>query len=370
MADTHGSEDTTHELEVSPGLVTVRGRVDITTLPLEIIQMIGKIMLTEDLVRVIQSCKALYGQLTYVLYRRMVAANNHHNAIVHCILRNRATPLSRFLDAGAILDNGAAREYHATAIATCDKNAGFLSKHPLVSAASLGHAEIVRLLLRRAEAVTWQSRTVIKFSALLEAIKHGHVEVVRILVDAGVDLRGSSTSRLQPTIPLVLAATHKSIDMVKIITAKMRAETETYRAQTYFSQCGHALRAAIQADSHEIVEFFLRDGLHPNASRTTESFLYTAATTTPSSYNRTVIVKLLMAYGASTVKSDPGLIKASWNKNFEVVNHVLTEGCDWKYKMREVRWARLMAENEGQQDVVQLWNEYVDQRIRDGGDMA
>jgi ankyrin repeat protein len=295
----------------------------------------------------------MYSQLNYILYRRMVVDDNYHAAIVHCIVGNRITPLRIFLDAGAKLGNRAARDYYAANIHTCKKNAGFIREHPLVAAASLGRVEIVRMLLERAEDVNAQNLAFFRemmneYSALLMAITEGQVEVVQILVDAGIDLRGYSSGGKPSNIPLVRAAIHKNLDMVKIIAGKLRAERKTYRIQTYNSQCGHALRAAIAADSHQIVEYFLHDGLDPNSSRTSESFLYTAVTATPPSYDRGVMVELLLAYGASTGTSDPGLIEACWARNFGVVKHVLRAGCRWRYRVREVRWARLLAESEGQ----------------------
>lgn len=352
----------------------------INEIPVELVHMIAHVTPLDDLARLIRTCVTMWDCLTGVLYKRAVKENQYHAAVVYCTLRNRIKPLRMLFDEGAILGSEAARRFYEANFRLCQANAGFALSHrsvshPLVYAANLGHVDIVRLLLQRAHSINEPNpahfnEVLAEHYALMNAITSGHVNVVQVLLNAKVDLRGKPSGNRPASVPLVRAAASRNLVIVKMIDAKLKDSDGEYRTQTYNNQRGHAIQAAIKANSYQIVEFFLHTGVDPNRSRTQESPLYTAVTTKPPSYDKTVMVELLLAYGASTGSGDPGLIQASWAKNFIVVEHILKAGCLWKYRGREVRWARLLAASDGRHDIARLWDEYMNRRIAAGDEIV
>jgi len=71
------------------------------------------------------------------------------------------------------------------------RGAGFTA---LMCAATFGHAELAQLLVDHGADVNANTFTTNAISAMDLARKHGHVEVVRVLLTAGVDLPRGSTA--------------------------------------------------------------------------------------------------------------------------------------------------------------------------------
>ncbi|CRG89962.1 hypothetical protein PISL3812_07002 [Talaromyces islandicus] len=341
-------------------------RAHLRWLPQELIELISDSLAVEDMASLIRTCRTMANALNLRLYRRKVRENDYLDALTHCAMTNRVESLNMLFDARAKLENLTAVASQRAAYAAYGENLGLVTAHPLTVAAGLGHVETVQLLLDRDEEVsdsTPFTHLYTQYHALTQAIKHRHTETVRLLVDAGIDLHGRPGRNKTETIPLLLAAMKGELDMVRIIATALKNDRRLYPTRTYGSQCKYALLAAIEADSHPIVEFLLHDGFNPNCITAGPSLLYYAVIAKPPSHDRCVIVELLMLYGADTTRTDPGCIQGCWNGTFDAVKHVLVAGCTWKYRKREVRWAKCVAASAGRHDIVWLFDDYMNRRI-------
>jgi hypothetical protein len=331
--------------------------------------MISDSLPDEDMARLIRTCRTMAHALNFLLYRRKVRQNDYFEAITCCAMTNSVGPLNTFFDAGAKVGTIQASRWAQSTSYTYGKNAGCITAHPLTVAAGLGHVETVTLLLNRAEEINDPGNfrhVFTQYFALMNAIQNGHTDIVRLLVDVGFDLHSYGVSNKSENTPLVFAATEGEFEMVQIMATAMRNDRQKYPTRTYRAQLKNAFLAAIKADSHQIAGFLLYEGLSPNYIRRGPSLLFHAVTSWPPSYSKSIMVEMLLLYGADTARTDPGLIQGCWINAFDSVRNVLVAGCAWKYRKREVKWAKTLATTAGRHDIVQLFDNYMNQRIAAG----
>ena len=91
---------------------------------------------------------------------------------------------------------------------------GYGCSTPLISAARHGHGEIVNILLDAGADIDWEE-TYKLGTALMQAAENGHTHIVRRLLEAGADTMETSRTGW---IPLTLAAREGHDDIVRMLS--------------------------------------------------------------------------------------------------------------------------------------------------------
>jgi ankyrin repeat protein len=117
-----------------------------------------------------------------------------------------------------------------------------------------GDLEVVRELITTSPSEIWKTDEICYFSALHVAANHGHLEIVKLLLDAGADINRKSKSG---ETPLHLAVTKNHIDVVKCLLVRGAdySITNFHKRGTYTIR--HTPRdVAVEEHLPEIVKLF------------------------------------------------------------------------------------------------------------------
>jgi len=182
-----------------------------------------------------------------------------------------------------------------------DDNGGF----SLVCAAHGGHVEIVRLLLDAADLHTNNNL------ALLLAAKEGHVEIVRLLLATGAKDRAAND---RGVVGLDFAAINGHAEVVRVLVTAENAYSNDHM--------DNALRSAAANGHPDIVRILLAAGVDNHGIN--DDILYLAAF-----YGQAEVVRLLLAAGANVhANCDAALRCAAAHGHAEVVHILLAAGAN------------------------------------------
>ncbi|KUL89893.1 hypothetical protein ZTR_02763 [Talaromyces verruculosus] len=212
----------------------------------------------------------------------------------------------------------------------------------LASAAELGEIEIVRTLIDHGVDVDVTRGNVVRRTPLSLAIRNGNIECVRLLIENGSDLNPAAADKTP--IQIACDTYNCSVEMVQLLL-----ESGAYVNPPQDSSRLTALQLAVDRRRTDIVRLLLQRKADPNTFTTSESG--TALQIACSIYSNAEIAELLIANGAdidthairnnndeeSDVNSkdettlfrfkSPILIAAD-NENWETVQVLLEEGAD------------------------------------------
>jgi len=116
-------------------------------------------------------------------------------------------------------------------------NQTLIHQYEFVNACDKGDLEIVKVLIIRGEYIT--------DVGLQSACVHGHLNIVKYLVQEGADANSDGG------YPLIYACEHGHLDIVKYLVEN---------GANVYEECSLALSSAIESDHLEIVKYFVEQG--------------------------------------------------------------------------------------------------------------
>jgi ankyrin repeat protein len=198
---------------------------------------------------------------------------------------------------------------------------------PLHSAALNGATNIVKELLRRSCInVQWRGRD--GWTALAEAARHGHEEIVELLLDHGADpnIGGENDMRT----PLHLAAGNGNAKIVKLLLDKGKANTEITSNEGYTALINAAEMARLQ-----VVEVLIEHGADANRTEVGKELWSPLKFATRSGGKVAKdLIRVLVLKGKADVNYQPGkigttaLLEAVHSHHLDLVSELLKLGAD------------------------------------------
>lgn len=237
----------------------------------------------------------------------------------------------------------------------------------VIAAAVNGYADTLKMLLEQIKDVSWEEKT----SAYALAAEYGHLDAVRLLLDAGVEVNAKPP---RGSTALAGAALRGRMEMVTFLLDRGGDPNET--ADLYGTVLGAAaagralpvvnlllergaradaaaLRAAAGAGPAAIVARLLDAGVGVNAVDAYKTPLIAATIG-----RRADVVALLIARGADlnaqTLFADPPLLLASQAGAEEIVTLLLKGGADLGVRGKEGRTALMEAAAAGHLETAKL----------------
>lgn len=226
----------------------------------------------------------------------------------------------------------------------------------VLSAAVNGYAETLKMLLDRIDDVTWEEKT----GAYALAAEYGHLDVVRLLLEAGVEvsarpprgstaLAGAALRGRAEVVKFLLdrgADPNEPVDLSGTVLGAAAAGGHLPVVNLLLERGaradGAALREAAGAGQAEIVARLLDAGVGVNTIDAYKTPLIAATIG-----RRVPVVQLLIARGADlnarTLFSDPPLLLASQAGAEEIVTLLLKGGADLGVRGKEGRTALMEA---------------------------
>ncbi|KAJ3045557.1 hypothetical protein HDV00_009214 [Rhizophlyctis rosea] len=207
---------------------------------------------------------------------------------------------------------------------------------PLAMAAKHGHIEVVRLLINVRASVDGGFRIgngtlrphqpVPSRAPLVQAAQHGHTEVVQLLLDSGAKIDKSYGTMLKEAV----IGGHSEV--VKLLLT-VRAP---FLVREYWHH-GDALRKAVLKGDIEMVKLFLDAGVNVRTyvRRYDGGTLEAAA-----EGGHTEIVKLLLAAGVNTLLGDP-LHAAASRGHVDIVRMLLKAGANVHWSDEQALWGAM-----------------------------
>ncbi|HUA66247.1 MAG TPA: ankyrin repeat domain-containing protein, partial [Alphaproteobacteria bacterium] len=195
----------------------------------------------------------------------------------------------------------------------------------LMHAASIGHLEIVDLLLKmganleatdKGAGFDWPGRN----TPLILAIKNKHIKVANRLLDAGANPKAKSVDT---------TALRSAVEIGEFGLVKRLIQLGADPAQAPTDRIS-AMLEAIYDDNAQAVELFLENGADPNARTPGRSYLISGAV----HKGNLKICQLLHSHGASlNVRDDdyrftPLMTACIWSHNDELFRFLLSAGAE------------------------------------------
>jgi len=160
--------------------------------------------------------------------------------------------------------------------------------NPLILAAKNGYEKVVSLLLKENKYVQ-ESRDASKPTPLHVAVEHGHIEVVKVFLDSGIDPNLSynqyNNSQFNNIYPIHLAAKHGHVLIIEMLTkvgANIEAihnlEFDNYKdgkcEKTHIQQGGTAMIEAIYGNHIDCVRYLIKAGANLEAQVSFNNYKY------------------------------------------------------------------------------------------------
>ncbi len=190
----------------------------------------------------------------------------------------------------------------------------------LLTASRKGHFEVVKLLLADT-AVSIDTETN-KTDSLTAASCHGHLDIVKFLVDGGM-------SKDAKTSALITASSHGHVDIVKFLV-EAGGDVSVFDMNSFYTKASGWTPMVYAAKSGhvEVIEYFLEIGVDVDQGDANGS----TALMTAAFYGKTSVVEFLLLKGADpNAASDNGmtpLIAAAGNGQFNVTKMLIADGAD------------------------------------------
>ena len=207
----------------------------------------------------------------------------------------------------------------------------------LLNASRRGHKEVVGLLLDQGAAINAKGGD--GETALMEATRNDHLEVMKLLLDNGADLNNKD---INEETPLILACERGNLEMVNLLLVKRAVENK-------YKDVVLALETASRHGKLEIVKQILDRGVDVRKNAYHGSALASALR------NRHLeVVRVLLDHGAHDEYINESLIEASCKGFLEIVKLLIEKKADINAKDCHGDIALIQASSNDHFEVVKL----------------
>ena len=204
----------------------------------------------------------------------------------------------------------------------------------LMRASSIGHIEIIELLINAGADVNAQNEE--SATALIEASYiHNNLEVIRLLINAGANVNAQD---YDGNTPVIIASKRGNLGLLGLlINADANVNAQDYDGNT-------PVIIASKMGNIELLDLLINAGADPNIQNNYSDTALTNAII----INNTEMVKLLLKSGAdpnikNEDKNTAPLIKAIIMNNTEIVKLLLKSGADSNIKNKDKNTALILA---------------------------
>lgn len=302
------------------------------SLPLEIFLIIAQNLGLEDISTMMRTCSYMATMLEPILYKRAIAAGTSEYAsrFTYAAMEGSASAISKFLKAGARMDGFDDFKvsykgifYGSPSWNVSKRHLLNYNFHPLLAAALLGQVDVVSTLITEGMAdINFEDDY--KSTALMYAITNDHLDVVKVLLAEGADLKGTGKD-YQLNSPLIHAGKVGNKKAVKILCEEFQKRSVPGR--TISNQGQHACYQACIQGFTDIVKFLILRGV-AKVNKLVDGYplLYHASTR-----KILTMVKLLVELGAKMENErDTGVVATyvnAWQPDeLSIVKYILESG--------------------------------------------